>query len=869
MLKIKKLKFLSILFSFILVLTIFQGNTGKKVYAASTYVNKIYTDKSRYNPSNNVTIYADLSNTSGSSYTGTLYMQITHNETTVYTSSQSITLSNGQSATKNFQWTAPSTDFRGYMVKVYTSGEDYKTGAIDVSSNWSKFPRYGYIPNFDSNITQTDVTNQINTLSRDYNVNAFQFYDWMWRHEVPIKKTDGVNPDSSWTDLFNRNISWNTIQNYINAVHNNNGKAMAYMMSYAAREGYSNYGVDPSWGLFQDTSHQSQLNVNFNNGKYLWLCAPTNTYWQNYLGNAYKDVINTAGFDGIQMDQMGQRDGIYDYNGNSYNLGTSFSSLVNSIKTQLQNNDPIKNYVDFNIVDGTVNGWALDDVSKNANTDFNFSEIWWKSNNYNDIRNYVEQLRNNGNKKAAVLAAYMNYNENLGPRYEAESASYYGVDVETNHPGYSGTGFLQNFAQQGDYVQFTVNADETMTYPLVFQYGDNSDNATRTIYIDGNKVGQVQFHPQGTWDKFVYDAYLNTKLTKGSHTIKVSYDSNDTGALNLDSLTLGEFDENSIRLADAIFQASGATHIELGAGLDDAIMLPHEYYPNTSKIMTGSLKNAMKQNYKFITAYENLLFDPSINYGDQGNQYININGENISGNGAKGSIWHMTRTTNDYNILHLINLSNETDSQWRNSTNAPTVKNNLSVKYYLPTDAAVSGVYLASPDLNEGISSQLSYTTGVDSTGRYVSFTVPTLNYWDMIYIKRTLNTPSNNQYEAENSIKTNVATNTNHTGYTGTGFVDCFAEKGDELTFQVNVSSAGNHALNFRYANNAGTEATRHVYIDGTYVGVVHMPNLANWDTWSTASINVNLTAGVHTICMYYDSSDSNGINLDNLTVN
>ncbi|GFZ33870.1 hypothetical protein CSC2_43960 [Clostridium zeae] len=868
MLKFKKLKSLTILFFLVLVLVVYQGSSNEKVYAASPYVNNIYTDKARYNPNDKVTIYADLSNTSGISFSGALYMEITHNETSVYKASQSITLDNGQNATKSFQWTAPTTDFQGYMVKIYTGSGDYKTGAIDVSSNWTKFPRYGYIPSFDSSITQSDVTKQINTLARDYNINAFQFYDWMWRHEVPIKKSDGVNPDASWTDLFNRNISYNTIQNYINAVHNNNGKAMAYMMSYAARESYTDYGVNPSWGLFQDKSHQNQLNVNFNNGKYLWLFAPSNSSWQNYIGNAYKDVINTAGFDGIQMDQMGQRDSIYDYNGNAFNLGTSFSSLINSVKSQLQSNNSSKSYVDFNIVDGTTNGWALDDVSKNSNTDFNFSEIWWKSNNYNDIRNYVEQLRNNSNKKAAVLAAYMNYNENLGPRYEAEDASFNGVDIATNHTGFSGSGFLQNFAQQGDYVQFTVSANETMNYPLVFQYGDNSDNATRTIYIDGNKVGQVQFYPQGTWDKFVYDAYMNTTLTKGSHTIKVSYDSGDTGSINLDSLTLGEFDENSIRLADAAFEASGATHIELGAGLDDAIMLPHEYYPNTSKVMTGALKNSMKQNYKFITAYENLLFDPSISYGDQGNQYININGEKISGNGTNGSIWHMTRMTKDYDILHLINLSNETDSQWRNSTNAPIVKNNLNVKYYVPTDATISNVYLASPDLNEGTSTALSFTTGTDSVGKYLSFTVPTLNYWDMIYIKRDLTAPANNQYEAENAIKTNITTNTNHVGYTGTGFVDGFAEQGDEITMEVNVGTAGNHTLNFRYGNNTGSEATRHVFVDGSYVGILHMPNLSNWDTWGNASLNINLSAGVHTICMYYDATDSSGINLDNLTV-
>lgn len=869
MLMVKKYKFSIVLISIFSLFILSQSISSLKTYAAVSYVNKIYVDKARYNPNDAISISADISNQSGANWTGTLYLDVNHNESLVYRTSQSISLNNGQNTTAVFNWTAPSTDFQGYSVKVYTDSNDYKTAAIDVSSNWTKYPRYGYIPSFDSSISSANITKQINTLAQDYYINAYQFYDWMWRHEVPISKSDGVNVDSSWTDLFNRNISWNTLQNYINAIHNKNGKAMAYMMSYASREGYSNYGVDPSWGIFQDTSHQNQFNVNFNNGKYLWLFAPSNTSWQNFIGNAYKECINAAGFDGIQMDQMGQRDTVYDYNGKSLDLGNSFSSLINAAKSKLQANNPSKSYLDFNIVDGTVNGWALNDVSKNANTDFNFSEIWWKSNNYNDMRNYIEQLRNNSNKKAAVIAAYMNYNDNFGPRYEAENATYNGVDIASNHTGYSGTGFLQNFAQQGDFVQFNINAAEAMTYALVFQYGDNSDNATRTIYVDGNKIGQVQFHPQGTWDKFVYDAYINKYLSAGNHTIKISYDSGDTGAINLDCLTLGEFDENSIRLTDATFAASGATHIELGAGLDDVVMLPHEYYPNTSKVMTGSLKNAMKANYKFITAYENLLFDSNLNYGDQGNQYLSINGQTISGSGSNSAIWHISRTTTDYDILHLINLTSETDTQWRNTTNAPVVKNNLSVKYYLSSNANISGVYLASPDINEGTTQQLSYTTGSDSTGYYISFTVPSLNYWDMIYVKRSLNTPINNQYEAESAIKTNVTTNTNHTGYTGTGFVDSFAEQGDEVTFQVNISSAGNHTLNFRYANNTGYTSTRHVYVDGAYVGVLQMQNLSNWDTWNTASLSTNLTTGVHTVAIYYDTTDGHAINLDNLTVN
>lgn len=836
-------------------------------YASDIHVNRVYTDKARYNPGDTVTISVDLSNTGIGDWSGTLNLLITHLETVVYSSSKAVSINSGQDITTTFSWVTPIIDHQGYLIKVYTNTGDYQTGAVDVSSDWTKYPRYGYIQDF-GDITQNTIDTQINALTQDFYINSFQFYDWMWRHEVPIPRSDGINIDASWEDLFGRRIVWNTVQSYISAIHSKNAKAMAYMMSYAAWEGYDNYGVSPTWGVFWDTNHASQLNVDFGNGKYLWLFAPTNANWQNYIGNAYVECINAGGFDGIQMDQMGQRDNVYDYFGNRYDLQNSFSSLINAIKTRLVNNNPSRSYVDFNIVDGAVNGWAVNDVSSNANTDFNYSEIWWKANNYNDIRNYIEQVRSKSGKKALVLAAYMNYNENTGDRYEAENAVYYGVDVESNHPGYSGTGFLQNFAHEGDYVQFDINVSESRYYALVFQYGNRSDHATRSIYVDGSKIGVVGFHPQGTWDAFVHDAYINVFLTAGNHTIRVVYDRGDTGAINLDCMTLGEFNEASVRLANAAFAASGATHIELGAGLDDVTMLPHEYYPNTSKVMSESLKTSMKEHYKFITAYENLLFDSNINYSDQGNQYISIANQPISGDGSPGTIWHITRMTVDYDILHLINLKNENDARWRNWTNTPVKQSNLAVKYYMSPEADVTGVYVASPDYDHGITHSLNYTTGTDSVGFYVSFTVPSLEYWDMIYIKRTIPVPKDNRYEAEDAIKTNVSTNNNHAGYTGSGFVDGFAEQGDEVTFQVNISTAGNHTLTFRYANDTGYTSTRQIYVDGVHAGTLYMPDLANWDTWSTASVNTYLTPGIHTVCIYYDNSCAHAINLDNLTV-
>ena len=52
-------------------------------------------------------------------------------------------------------WTAPATDYTGYLVDVYRTKENgteviLGTIAVDVSSDWTRFPRYGFVATFDA-----------------------------------------------------------------------------------------------------------------------------------------------------------------------------------------------------------------------------------------------------------------------------------------------------------------------------------------------------------------------------------------------------------------------------------------------------------------------------------------------------------------------------------------------------------------------------------------------------------------------------------------------------------------------------------------------------------------------------------------------
>jgi non-lysosomal glucosylceramidase len=124
-------------------------------------------------------------------------------------------------------------------------------------------------------------------------------------------------------------------------------------------------------------------------------------------------------------------------------------------------------------------------------------------------------------------------------------------------------------------------------------------------------------------------------------------------------------------------------------------------------------------------------------------------------------------------------------------------------------------------------------------------------------------------RYEAENAaLSGGVAVNTNHTGYSGTGFVDGYWNSGATTTFTVNAGSAGTYNVDLRYSNAMGSNETLSIYVNGTKLRQVSLSNLANWDTWSDKIDALTLNAGSNTIAYKYDTGDTGNVNLDYISL-
>ena len=184
------------------------------------------------------------------------------------------------------------------------------------------------------------------------------------------------------------------------------------------------------------------------------------------------------------------------------------------------------------------------------------------------------------------------------------------------------------------------------------------------------------------------------------------------------------------------------------------------------------------------------------------------------------------------------------------------------MKYYLPQYKSVEGVYVASPDAG-CVSQALQYSVNADNSGRYIEITVPSLKYWDMIYIAYG-DEVSGTQIEAEQSILSGVNVATNHVGYSGTGFVNSYGEQGDSVTMDFYVAADGNYTLEFAYSAVVHADPVRQIYINGVGYNTVTFPVNSSWDEWETSSMTVYLRKGIHRMVVYTGSADAGYINLD-----
>ncbi|MFC0113647.1 cellulase family glycosylhydrolase [Kibdelosporangium aridum] len=122
--------------------------------------------------------------------------------------------------------------------------------------------------------------------------------------------------------------------------------------------------------------------------------------------------------------------------------------------------------------------------------------------------------------------------------------------------------------------------------------------------------------------------------------------------------------------------------------------------------------------------------------------------------------------------------------------------------------------------------------------------------------------------YQSESATISQGVVESNHTGFTGSGFVNFDNVTGSYVEYTVNAAAAGRHSLVFRYAN--GTTANRplDITVNGTpTVSGLGFPGTGAWTNWQSVTTQVNLVAGTNRIRTTATTANG-GPNADSLTV-
>ncbi len=189
-----------------------------------------------------------------------------------------------------------------------------------------------------------------------------------------------------------------------------------------------------------------------------------------------------------------------------------------------------------------------------------------------------------------------------------------------------------------------------------------------------------------------------------------------------------------------------------------------------------------------------------------------------------------------------------------------------------PADVSVNGTVVSANRAFNGTGSwdtwaSSTLTTPVTAGTNTIRVTATTVNgNPNLDWLEFDVATPSTD-YQAENATIFEGTIATNHTGFTGTGFVDYTNVVGSYVEWTVPATAAATVGLTFRFANGTTTARPMDIAVNGTVIANLTFPGTGTWDTWQTLSVNGDLINGTNKIRATATTSNG-GPNVDKLTV-
>ena len=349
-----------------------------------------------------------------------------------------------------WEWKVLAQNFTGYMAELYvdngTSEQTLATIGIDVSTEWGRFPRYGFVSHYGSDKTPEQVKKEVDMLNR-YHMTGIQFYDWQWKHHIPFPQDS-----TKWKDIGLRDVYKSSIENYINQLHGVGSKCMFYDLVYGVTgrmidgkpETVDNFdghdGISSDWGWIDLHEKKGggydlrQVQYPLGNWPSIYVMNPGNPQWVNYLSGSINKVYQNLRFDGYHIDQLGhQREAYYvnlkskKVNGkkvytdgdrrDTHDFEDYFAKFINRMKADNHNKYLVMNAV------STFGGAK---IVGTGNVEFGYNEMWDGDDYLWNYRKIIQDNRYNNGKNTfnTVFAAYLHCRNGNGGQFHTSSALF-------------------------------------------------------------------------------------------------------------------------------------------------------------------------------------------------------------------------------------------------------------------------------------------------------------------------------------------------------------------------------------------------------------------------------------------------------------
>lgn len=145
-------------------------------------------------------------------------------------------------------------------------------------------------------------------------------------------------------------------------------------------------------------------------------------------------------------------------------------------------------------------------------------------------------------------------------RYEAEnSPAVCTGTIDSNWPGYSGSGFCNGTNASGAYAQFTVSAPAAGTATLGVRFANGTTTVRPAgVIVNGSTVQSLSFEGTGAWSTWATKS-LTVSVNAGTNTIRL----NPTSSAGLPNVDYLDFEVDTPQ-ANALYVATGGNDTNAG-----------------------------------------------------------------------------------------------------------------------------------------------------------------------------------------------------------------------------------------------------------------------------------------------------------------